>query len=820
MFRTLLRDISRGVLLILASGLPSPKDSLSAASYEVTSPFVGVTHYHLTTTAPRLLDVNIVEIDPHAPGIQFLVTPSNGGSAGETFAQTTRSFVNQYQVQVGVNASFFASASGGNLDVQGLSASRGDIYSTFQADRLVALNISQDNLASIITSTTGSGNAHSPASALYNAVGGNELIVANGVSVAGDLSLHPRTAAGVTADGKILLVTVDGRLPGHSLGVQTPELAELMIRFGAVDAINLDGGGSTTLVFADETPRLVNVPSGEERAVGNNLGVFANGQTRPTGSRFVFSDFNRNDPGHFSWSLTRSPSTRGILPESTLTLDPSQGLRGSGAQRLSIRDDTAVHSGPENREGWFVRHLAGASDSTMPGEPIANDVRPAIGSIGVWAKTAMAGIDISIAIDGPDSESAVRGVPVELLADRKWRRYEWFFDDPQQWEAWGQGSGALSMANFTIDSIQLFGRNEDAVVFLDDVYHDTMPTIRRLEWDGTISSDWNNSANWNRNGVPGESPGLQTAVFGQRTDSPQVVTHQVRDVNRIEFDRSQSYLLTGRGGLRLLADGSGPEEMLPEIVVSQGDHEIELPVELLNDAFVRAESGSVRFKTAIDLHDHTLTVDGDVAIEHAVIGGGAIANHGTLSLPAGSTLAADLSSVGLLRIEADESNAPIFVDGSVSISGILDVSLVDAAHGPIVLFTASGTLDIDGLELASEDASAWILAVNGSSLLAKPKVSADFNLDGLVDGHDLLRWKSDFGVSAEADADGDGDSDGADFLAWQRNAASEATEYSSEIQSAGVPEPTSLSMLAASLMAGRSSGVSGRRRKRRLSINA
>ena len=88
---------------------------------------------------------------------------------------------------------------------------------------------------------------------------------------------HPRTAAGVTADGHTLvLAVVDGRQPGYSAGATLPELAALMIRLGAVDAINLDGGGSSTFVYRPaQGPETVNRPSdGRWRAVANALGVW------------------------------------------------------------------------------------------------------------------------------------------------------------------------------------------------------------------------------------------------------------------------------------------------------------------------------------------------------------------------------------------------------------------------------------------------------------------------------------------------------------------------------------------------------------------
>ncbi|MGH2348659.1 MAG: phosphodiester glycosidase family protein, partial [bacterium] len=81
---------------------------------------------------------------------------------------------------------------------------------------------------------------------------------------------HPRTAIGVLADGRIVLLVVDGRSPYHSLGMTLMELAMELRRLGAVDALNLDGGGSTTMVVHG---RIINLPSDEngERPVGSVL---------------------------------------------------------------------------------------------------------------------------------------------------------------------------------------------------------------------------------------------------------------------------------------------------------------------------------------------------------------------------------------------------------------------------------------------------------------------------------------------------------------------------------------------------------------------
>ena len=80
---------------------------------------------------------------------------------------------------------------------------------------------------------------------------------------------NPRTAVGATADGRLLIVTVDGRQPGHSVGMSLRELAELFVRLGARSAINLDGGGSTTMVIDGTIVNRVSDP--QERRVPTAL---------------------------------------------------------------------------------------------------------------------------------------------------------------------------------------------------------------------------------------------------------------------------------------------------------------------------------------------------------------------------------------------------------------------------------------------------------------------------------------------------------------------------------------------------------------------
>ncbi|CAN5267968.1 hypothetical protein BH20ACT13_BH20ACT13_01200 [soil metagenome] len=114
-----------------------------------------------------------------------------------------------------------------------------------------------------------------------DAIGGGPVLVRSGRPVyraneAFETSLlaprHPRTAVGQTADGRILLVAVDGRQSGYSVGMTTFEMAQTLVRLGAARGMQLDGGGSTTLAFDG---RILNRPSDRtERPISTALMLF------------------------------------------------------------------------------------------------------------------------------------------------------------------------------------------------------------------------------------------------------------------------------------------------------------------------------------------------------------------------------------------------------------------------------------------------------------------------------------------------------------------------------------------------------------------
>jgi exopolysaccharide biosynthesis protein len=117
-------------------------------------------------------------------------------------------------------------------------------------------------------------------SAIQEAIGGGPRIVKEGKAMVNsdaerfDRSMtlrHPRTAIGYTSGGEVVLCVVDGRST-ISRGATFEELAEIMLRLGCTDAINLDGGGSSTLYVAGA---VLNRPSdGPSRPVANALLLF------------------------------------------------------------------------------------------------------------------------------------------------------------------------------------------------------------------------------------------------------------------------------------------------------------------------------------------------------------------------------------------------------------------------------------------------------------------------------------------------------------------------------------------------------------------
>lgn len=230
-------------------------------------------------------------VDLKDPDIRLLTSPridSYNPGVRETAGMTTSRFLQTNECQIAVNGAFFDPGQyylpeNTPMTVRGLAISRGEVVSP-QSNRLNAASILFDaqNVGHIVhtnwpaVSTAG----------VETAISGDSALVYHGANVGrltGDLNVAPRTAVGLSQDRRYLyIVAIDGRQPGYSEGTSDTETAAWMLLWGAYDAVNLDGGGSTTMVMEDSTgkPKRLNRPSsvadsGKERTVGSHFGVFA-----------------------------------------------------------------------------------------------------------------------------------------------------------------------------------------------------------------------------------------------------------------------------------------------------------------------------------------------------------------------------------------------------------------------------------------------------------------------------------------------------------------------------------------------------------------
>ena len=274
----------------------------------VSQPYVGITYIDRTETSPRSVHMHIVQVDLAAPGIRFKLSPPAGSR--ETVRQTTLEYLAQEGAQVAINAHFFLPFPSTDREawLVGIASSEGRVYSVFetpeQSFALVrnapGLNIDRENHAAIVHRDRLEGVT------LWTTVSGSAQIVTEGVktlpvyfdSQHANAALTPggpgnfsnekswydvtaaRTAIGLSRDGRTLtLFTVDVR--GGSEGMRVGEVADvLMMDYGVWNALNLDGGGSTSMAMEDPSTHnrsIVNVSSDNPagRSVGSSLAIFA-----------------------------------------------------------------------------------------------------------------------------------------------------------------------------------------------------------------------------------------------------------------------------------------------------------------------------------------------------------------------------------------------------------------------------------------------------------------------------------------------------------------------------------------------------------------
>lgn len=247
----------------------------------------GVTYIRMVRYLPHSMVVHILVIDRKVAAPRYVVTPADQVQGGALKARTVSQFLAENKVQIAINGDgFFPWWSRSLVDYyphpgdpvtpNGLTVSHGQRYADGLQDIRPepTLYISRRNELTF----------NKPPNKVFHAISGDRMLVQGGQPLPGldDLEIAPRTAIGTNRNGRYTyLVVVDGRQPYYSQGASLAQLADLLQTLGAFYAMNLDGGGSSTMVIEgqDGQPVLLNSPidgyiPGRERPVANHLGVF------------------------------------------------------------------------------------------------------------------------------------------------------------------------------------------------------------------------------------------------------------------------------------------------------------------------------------------------------------------------------------------------------------------------------------------------------------------------------------------------------------------------------------------------------------------
>ena len=267
--------------------------------------FEGVSHRTLPAQGPVPMAIQVLRIDLAVPGVSIVVTPGDSSNGHEYRALRTSEVLLAEDWQAAVNGGYFLPFAGGSpggddyipqpgqgTDVSGAAIHDGRVVSPIEPDLDRRVNAilciwREAEVVIIDGQDCGPGVREAMAAGPRLLRDGRRLSY-EAFDAAYGAARHPRTAVGLDARRRLAwLVTVDGRQPGFSEGASLDELTDILLSLGASDAINLDGGGSTTMVVESANgPVVMNRPihtavPGRERPSANHLGVRAPTRSSP-----------------------------------------------------------------------------------------------------------------------------------------------------------------------------------------------------------------------------------------------------------------------------------------------------------------------------------------------------------------------------------------------------------------------------------------------------------------------------------------------------------------------------------------------------------
>ena len=259
------------------------------ADFPPAKPYPGIS-YHSETRKDPAMKLFWVEIDISDPHVSLRVSAGGPDPDGEGKFQTTlmatSAIAQRERFALAVNGDFFQAKK--NEGVIAIPGYRANQWALVEGPAVTDSKIWSKSLKPHPALVVRQGGKVAieqvsvPEADLQQVISGMPMLVAKGKAIKNETPpRHPRTAVGVDEKGtKLVILVVDGRNPGVSEGMTLAELAEEFVKLGCWSAMNLDGGGSTSMVMRDPNAdnwKILNRPSdGKERPVANVLGVRIN----------------------------------------------------------------------------------------------------------------------------------------------------------------------------------------------------------------------------------------------------------------------------------------------------------------------------------------------------------------------------------------------------------------------------------------------------------------------------------------------------------------------------------------------------------------
>lgn len=330
-------------------------------------------YYHFEQFNGFRQSISYIEVDLNSPGVSVEFP-----YLADSRQRSSSMIGSQYPDSVaGMNGTYFAtSGSGGHVTYLRIDGTEippgGGLFAPFGYEAALALDGEGNPTIIGIPDGGWSNNATHP-----NIMACGPLLIREGMVLSDHLaslgshstSRHPRSAVGLTSDNKMILITVDGRT-GMATGMSCEELAQVMKDLGCIFAMNMDGGGSTTLWGAGEMyDGVLNYPSDNgvydhlgQRACSNSIAIIAGAA----------------EPGEWDARLTEKCYSQMMENEAQQTV--SLTYLNIGTETWTADETKLVLSRPESRTSAFYDSASWLS-SSQPASMSPEIVAPGESSI-------------------------------------------------------------------------------------------------------------------------------------------------------------------------------------------------------------------------------------------------------------------------------------------------------------------------------------------------------------------------------------------------------------------------------------------------------